>query len=718
MIQNPQSIELQPQTMKLGTRILLAGSSAVVLATGLSIVIVYFISSHNRVIELRHKMSSIIAQSEQVAQNMDDMHGSHVFDMAGVQRISIREAGGRPLKEVYATTDLYKTIPIVAAWRSVESAAQRDGFKFFTPSSPGVAARNPKNNNAADFQAAFKSFEQGETEYFLHDRAHDELVLARPVRLSSSCLSCHGDPAKSVTGDGLDPLGFPMENMKVGDIKGAFVLKANIGHDPVMMATMSSMAIGGGLVLVLVITGLYFFNKHSIVKPLALAVEQLQESGEQTVQSSREISNTSQLLAEGASEQAASIEETSSSLEEMSSMTKRNADNSRQANELAKQTRSAADKGASDVQGMHTAMMALQGSSADIAKIIKTIDEIAFQTNILALNAAVEAARAGEAGLGFAVVADEVRNLAQRSAQAAKETAVKIEDAIARTAQGAELSGKVSQALNDIVTKARQVDDLVTEVAGASREQTEGIAQINLAVGQMDKVTQSNAASAEETAAAASVLHTQADLMKQSVAGLMKLVNGESAGASVPPAERPHPSATSRSTRQTWSEMPTDEPMGVVSWNEKRMGTGVPSVDAQHRELIDRINDLHAACLAGKAREELMEHLNFLGKYATSHFSHEEQIMQEHRCPSAAKNKEAHAKFLKDYERVVEMVKTNGASTKMAIQLKQMLGDWLSSHICTIDTGLRKCGASSQMNGTPTTHDRNSIPMEGDFRDF
>jgi methyl-accepting chemotaxis protein len=165
-------------------------------------------------------------------------------------------------------------------------------------------------------------------------------------------------------------------------------------------------------------------------------------------------------------------------------------------------------------------MEAIKVSSDDIAKIIKTIDEIAFQTNILALNAAVEAARAGEAGMGFAVVADEVRNLAQRSAQAAKETAGKIEGAITKTGQGVEISSKVAQTLNEIVTKARQVDELVAEVASASREQTEGITQINTAVGQMDKVTQSNAANAEESAAAAEELNAQAEVMKQSVAEL------------------------------------------------------------------------------------------------------------------------------------------------------------------------------------------------------
>ncbi len=275
---------------------------------------------------------------------------------------------------------------------------------------------------------------------------------------------------------------------------------------------------------VLVGIGCAFLIAITVGRVLARVSETLNEGANQVVGAASQVSGSSQSLAEGASEQAASIEETSASLEEMASMTKRNADNARNANDLAKQAREAADKGVNDMQTMSAAMEAIKVSSNDISKIIKTIDEIAFQTNILALNAAVEAARAGEAGMGFAVVADEVRSLAQRSAAAAKETADKIEGAIIKTGQGVEINSKVAAALNDIMTKVRQVDELVTEVASASREQTEGITQINTAVGQMDKVTQSNASNAEECAASAEELNAQAGVMKQSVGELLKLV--------------------------------------------------------------------------------------------------------------------------------------------------------------------------------------------------
>ena len=690
---------------------MLAASGAVVLATALSIAVVYFVSNRNRVAELRGKMSSIIEQSELVAQNMDDMRQSHVFDMTGVRESSIRQAGGRPLREVYASTDLYKTVPIVAAWKSVAGAAQKNGFNFFVPSRPDVPARNPNNDNGAEFSAAFQAFEKGEPEYFLEDRKHDKLVLARPVRLQASCLSCHGDPAKSPTGDGKDVLGFPMESLKLDDVKGAFVLEAGVGHDPVVLATMQIMAVGGAAALVVVLTGFYFFNQRSIVRPLAAAIQHLQEAGDQTVHASNEISTSSQTLAEGASEQAASIEETSASLEELSSMTKRNAENSQKANELAKEARSAADKGVADMQAMNVAMEAIKVSSDDIAKIIKTIDEIAFQTNILALNAAVEAARAGEAGMGFAVVADEVRNLAQRSAQAAKETTAKIEGAISKTGQGVEISNKVTQTLNEIVTKARQVDELAAEVAGASREQTQGITQINTAVGQMDKVTQSNAASAEESAAAAAELNAQAGAMKASVAELLELVGGnsqaDSSGLShltgrsqtrepvFKATAKPRPNGDADIVpsrhRNVSITVPTANAQGVIAWDEPSMSTGVDSIDSQHQTLIQRINELHSACLAGTAKEELLEMLAFLGEYVQSHFKHEEGIMQEHKCPVRGKNKAAHVQFLKDYESLVEIVKRDGASTTAVIQLKEMLGNWLKNHICRVDTNLRGC---------------------------
>jgi len=300
--------------------------------------------------------------------------------------------------------------------------------------------------------------------------------------------------------------------------------------------------------------GVAFIITLKTNKKLKHVADALNDGASQVTAAAGQVSSSGQSLAEGASEQAASIEETSSSLEEMSSMTKGNAEHSHKANELGKQARSAAEKGVQDMQNMTLAMNGLKAASDDIAKIIKTIDEIAFQTNILALNAAVEAARAGEAGMGFAVVAEEVRSLAQRSAQAAKETSEKIQGTIEKTTQGVEISHKVETALAEIVTRVREVDQLVAEVASASSEQSQGISQINTAVTQMDKVTQSNAASAEESAAAAEELNAQAETMKGYVNELLALVGGsggESAGGGHAASHMSHVSHAGHKTAVT-----------------------------------------------------------------------------------------------------------------------------------------------------------------------
>lgn len=252
----------------------------------------------------------------------------------------------------------------------------------------------------------------------------------------------------------------------------------------------------------------------------------LGDGADQVAAASCQVSSSSQSLAEGASEQAASLEETSASLEEMSSMTKRNAESAQQARQTAGSARTCADTGAQQMKAMVSAMDAIKIASADIAKILKTIDEIAFQTNILALNAAVEAARAGEAGAGFAVVADEVRALAQRCATAAKETAVKIDDSVSKSQQGAQVSADVAKNFAIIQTQILQLDQLVTEIATASSEQSAGINQLATAVSQMDKVTQTNAAGAEETAAAAEELSAQSVMLKEAVGSLRQLVGG------------------------------------------------------------------------------------------------------------------------------------------------------------------------------------------------
>lgn len=265
---------------------------------------------------------------------------------------------------------------------------------------------------------------------------------------------------------------------------------------------------------------------HRISSKIRELAMSLKNGAEQVAQASAQASTSSQVLADGANRQAAALEETSASLEEMAGMTRRTAESAQQAKDAATQARESAENGGRQMETMVNAMAAIQAASGAIAKMLKTIDEIAFQTNILALNAAVEAARAGEAGAGFAVVADEVRALAQRCAVAARETAEKIDDSVTKSREGATISGAAARSFTEILERVRKLDSLVAEIATASGEQSQGIGQVNTAVSQMDKVTQSNAAGAEEIAAAAEELNAQAEELRSASNGLMTMVDG------------------------------------------------------------------------------------------------------------------------------------------------------------------------------------------------
>ncbi|MBM4130880.1 methyl-accepting chemotaxis protein [bacterium] len=292
--------------------------------------------------------------------------------------------------------------------------------------------------------------------------------------------------------------------------------------------TASSLTLLIGLIVCIAIgTIAALMITRSIVGPLRRLINGLTAGSQQTASAAGQVSSASVSLADGASRQAAAIEETSSSMEEMAAMTRQNAANATRANSLAAQTKQSADRGVSAMERMNAAIDDIKKSSDSTARIIKTIDEIAFQTNLLALNAAVEAARAGEAGKGFAVVAEEVRNLAQRSAEAAKNTAQMIEDSVKNADNGVAITREVGEALAEISQAASEVNELVAGIAKASNEQAEGNAQINTAVGQMDHITQANAANAEQTASASEELSGQAEEMSSMVRELESMVGGD-----------------------------------------------------------------------------------------------------------------------------------------------------------------------------------------------
>ncbi len=286
----------------------------------------------------------------------------------------------------------------------------------------------------------------------------------------------------------------------------------------VILGIVAAIVVGG--------LGLSYCMARSISRPINGVIEGLTGGADQLTSVSAQVSSASQSLAEGISEQAAGIEETSSSIEQMASMTRRNADNARQANTLMLDTSKVVDEANHSMKSLTQSINEISMASEETAKIIKTIDEIAFQTNLLALNAAVEAARAGEAGAGFAVVADEVRNLALRAAEAAKSTASLIEGTVKKIRIGSEIVSKTNEAFTRVAAGAKKAGQLVDEITGASSEQAQGIDQISKAVAEMDKVVQKNSANAEESAAAAQVMNARADLTKEFIEKLVHLGGG------------------------------------------------------------------------------------------------------------------------------------------------------------------------------------------------
>ncbi len=348
-----------------------------------------------------------------------------------------------------------------------------------------------------------------------------------------------------------------------GKLKAAFmehrkgidqlVAVAQESSDQIEKSANQEAAVRISLLIVVLLGGLaavWLYSQRvmrTLVGTLKSAADQLAQGCHQVSVAAAQISASSQNLSSASSEQASSVEETSASLEEMTSMIRATSENAQKAKTFASETRAVTDAGSVTMQEMdrtmaemNQAMAAIEMSSGEVAKIVKNIDEIAFQTNILALNAAVEAARAGEAGAGFAVVADEVRSLAQRSAAAAKETAAKIEAAIASSRNGAAScrngstsSAKVGESLKHISDKISATDALVGDIATAAREQAQGIEQINTAIAQMEQVSQSNASSAEESAAAAEELSAQSKTLNDLVEKLRDLVGRNGSTGSV-----------------------------------------------------------------------------------------------------------------------------------------------------------------------------------------
>lgn len=312
---------------------------------------------------------------------------------------------------------------------------------------------------------------------------------------------------------------------KAGDEQTSKILYNLAGIRVNKYTSQEPIAVAITVISLLVIGYLFLGFYLSLVSSVTEVSNSLFDIAGEVENTANKLTETSQTLAEGNMEQAAAIQETASTLEESSSMVNQNTENTKMAASIAKQAKEAANKGSMEISEMMSSMVELKSSSDQISKIIKVIDEIAFQTNILSLNAAVEAARAGEVGKGFAVVAEEVRSLAQRSAQAAKDTAIIIEGNISLSEKGVSASERTNEALKEINEQVQKVSEIINEVAIATEEQNQGIGQINKAMSQMSVVTQNNATIADNNASAVKGLSCHVHNMKEIVTGLINLIN-------------------------------------------------------------------------------------------------------------------------------------------------------------------------------------------------
>ncbi len=415
---------------------------------------------------------------------------------------------------------------------------------------------------------------------------------------------------------------------------------------------------------------------RTITIPIGRIVESLGLSAGQVASSANQIMSASQEMAEGASEQASSLEQTSASLEEMAATTRQNADNARQADSLAREAgekatsgRGRAEEVAMEVkqqlERLQDAVIAIKASNDDTSAVVKTIDEISFQTNLLALNAAVEAARAGDAGLGFAVVADEVRSLAQRSAEEVKNTSALIQSATENT-KAIEL---VSNEINDFLQKSVSEDlvslfgetvgsvtkvvQLMAEVTQASDEQARGVDQVNQAVAQMDRVTQLNAANAQETSAASVLLNLQGDDLDQQVNVLRGVVTG-GAGSS---------SGISK----------------LIVWSET-FCFGLPTIDAHHEHLVDLINAVYVAKVEQK-KKKMNQVIAELLDYTLFHFNYEEQIFS--RIGYHTGHEQVHETMIANMQNFVARIQQGDKGAED--ELIDFLKTWLVEHILQTD---------------------------------
>ncbi|MEN0057531.1 MAG: methyl-accepting chemotaxis protein [Bdellovibrio sp.] len=421
--------------------------------------------------------------------------------------------------------NILKRVPIFSSIKVGHDQAEKSGYKF------RVFSNEPRRKENLATSEEMEIFNRFEKDHDLKEwvQTTDAAVMVyRPVRLSEKqgCLVCHGNPKQSPFQNGKDILGYPMENWVDGKLHGVFAITSDMaathaaGRASVIDIIIYAL---GGLVVSILLAWLVL---RKPMRQLMEAIQSIKNSSSLLASTSQEISGASQNLSGSSTQAAAALEETSASIEELTGMVKQNTASADSGKSISNNAMVAAREGEKQIATLIESIKTVSETAQKVEMITGVIDDIAFQTNLLALNASVEAARAGEQGKGFSVVAEAVRNLAQKSAVSAKEISELISSSVSQANQSYDYAVKSGDVLKVIVQETEKVSTLNSEIAHASSEQSRGIQQIARAIHELDKVTQSNAGSSEETAAASVELSNQSHSLDELVQTVESAING------------------------------------------------------------------------------------------------------------------------------------------------------------------------------------------------